>query len=170
MSQFLRDMFSGRRASISDAQRLSRIRSGTEVHGSVTADATSAVLVEGVLHGDIHGDGVVYVAIGGEVRGAIEGREVIVAGEVVGDVTARERCEVHATGQVLGAMRTSACLVVEGARVAGRVQIGELDARAVRTMEARDASTRDTVTRDAGARMPPSAELPARSYRMVLEP
>lgn len=168
MSQFLREMFSGRRTAISDAQRLSRIRSGTEVEGAVTADAASAVLVEGLLVGDIFGDSIVYVAAGGAIRGAIEAREVIVAGEVHGNITAKQRCEVHATGQVLGDVSTSACLVVEGARVAGRVQIGELDARALRSLEVRDTSARDAAVRETYL-CPLAAEgSPARSYRMVL--
>jgi cytoskeletal protein CcmA (bactofilin family) len=168
MSQFLRDMFSGRRASISDAQRLSRIRSGTEVQGAVTADSASAVLVEGVLVGDILGDSTVYIAAGGAVRGAIEAREVIVAGEVLGNITAKERCEVHATGQVLGDVRTSACLIVEGARVAGRVQIGDIDARTLRALEVRDAGVREVAPRDGNLRSFDADGQTARSYRMVL--
>ncbi len=106
---------------------MSWIRAGTEVLGSVTAVAGSAVLVEGVLNGDILGAGVVYVAATGRVRGFIEAKEVVVAGEIHGDVKAQSRCEVHATGLVVGSVNASTCLFLEGARVIGALRIGQVD-------------------------------------------
>jgi cytoskeletal protein CcmA (bactofilin family) len=170
MTRFLRGMLSGRRAAIEDAQRLSAIRRGTSVHGPITADPTSALLVEGVLNGDIHGNGVVFVAVGGEVRGSIEAREVIVAGEVFGDVTAHERCEVHGTGLVLGAMRTGACLILEGARVSGRMLVGEPDGKALEVFEALDAGGRKAENRDSSLRLPGTVQPPARSRGAAVQP
>ena len=106
---------------------MSWIRAGTEVLGSVTAADGNAVLVEGLLNGDILGAGVVYVAPLGRVRGFIEAKEVVVAGEIHGDVKAQSRCEVHATGLVVGSVNASTCLFLEGARVIGALKIGQVD-------------------------------------------
>ena len=106
---------------------MSWIRAGTEVSGSVTAAAGNAVLVEGLLNGDILGGGVVYVATSGRVRGFIEAKEVVVAGEIHGDVKAQSRCEVHATGLVVGSVNASTCLFLERARVIGAMRIGQVD-------------------------------------------
>ena len=106
---------------------MSWIRAGTEVLGSVTAAAGNAVLVEGLLNGDILGAGTVYVAAAGRVRGFIEAKEVVVAGEIHGDVKAQTRCEVHATGLVVGSVNASTCLFLEGARVIGALRIGQVD-------------------------------------------
>lgn len=168
MVRSIRHLIIARRSSHGDPDRLTRIRAGTEVHGSLTAVAGSAVLVEGTLNGDILGGGVVYVAPSGRVRGSIEGQEVIVAGEIDGDVHASGRCEVHASGQVIGAVRTGACLFLEGARVAGTVRIGAVDERVLAAVAARDAAARDASARDAGVR-PTSTNSP-RAFRMVLEP
>ena len=106
---------------------MSWIRAGTEVMGSVTAADGNAVLVEGLLNGDILGAGVVYVAALGRVRGFIEAKEVVVAGEIHGDVKVQSRCEVHATGLVVGSVNASTCLFLEGARVIGALKIGQVD-------------------------------------------
>ena len=106
---------------------MSWIRAGTEILGSVTAVAGNAVLVEGVLNGDILGAGIVYVAASGRVRGFIEAEEVVVAGEIHGDVKAKSRCEVHATGLVVGSVNATTCLFLEGARVIGALRVGQAD-------------------------------------------
>jgi len=123
----LRARLSRRGRPPSEAERMSWIRAGTEVLGSVTAMAGNAVLVEGVLNGDIVGAGTVYVAASGRVRGFIESKEVVVAGEIHGDVKAQGRCEVHATGLVVGSVNARTCLFLEGARVIGALRIGQVD-------------------------------------------
>ena len=90
--------------------------------------AGSAVLVEGTLLGDILNAGTVYVAETGRVRGMIQAEEVVVAGEIHGDVHARARCEVHPTGLIVGSVRSNACLFREGARVAGVFRVGQVEA------------------------------------------
>jgi len=123
----LRARLSRRGRPPSEAERMSWIRAGTEVMGSVTAADGNAVLVEGLLNGDILGAGVVYVAALGRVRGFIEAKEVVVAGEIHGDVKVQSRCEVHATGLVVGSVNASTCLFLEGARVIGALKIGQVD-------------------------------------------
>lgn len=101
------------------------IRAGSEVSGTLNA-AGGAVLVEGTQRGDIEHAKVVFVGAAGRVIGTISADEVIVAGTVDGEVVARSRCEVHSTGMVLGAIRATACLWLEGARVAGQVLVGNV--------------------------------------------
>jgi cytoskeletal protein CcmA (bactofilin family) len=101
------------------------IKAGTEVSGTLNA-AGGAVLVEGTQRGDIEHAKVVFVGADGRVLGTISADEVIVAGTVDGEVVARSRCEVHSTGMVLGAIRATACLWLEGARVAGQVRVGDV--------------------------------------------
>lgn len=152
------------RRTAADTEQMSWIREGTEVHGSVTAVAGSAVLVEGVLHGDVLGGGIVYVAAAGRVRGSIQAEEVVVAGEIHGDIQAKSRCEVHSTGLVIGSVHASACLFLEGARVAGVFRIGQVEERLVPVVQAFPSPVNNT-----GARAT-AAPSPAKAYRMALEP
>ncbi len=93
------------------------------------------------LKGDITDDGNVEdngVAIEGSIRlpaelitieassrveGHILGRSVMVRGDVIGDVSARECVAVMATGQVRGNIAAPRVLIQDGARIRGRIDM-----------------------------------------------
>jgi cytoskeletal protein CcmA (bactofilin family) len=145
------------------AEAISWIREGTEVHGSVAAIQGSTVLVEGILNGDILGAASVYIAESGRVTGSIRAQEAIVAGEIHGDVFATSRCEVHATGLIVGSVHASACLLIEGARVAGAFRIGDVGQHVAASDAALDMSE------PARRRKTALGTVATREYRVVLE-
>ena len=149
------------------------IKSGTEVSGTLNA-CGSAVLVEGTQRGDIENARVVYVGAEGRVFGVISADEVIVAGTVDGEIVARTRCEVHATGLVTGSISAIACLWLEGARVSGQVRVGQVapfgvpaPAPAVRVESSRQGAPVAAETAAPAATAIPDAAA-SRAYRMVL--
>ena len=101
----------------------------------------SSTRFEGTLHCadslriDGHVEGAVYcqqkVAIGetGTVKATIEADTVVVAGKVNGDITARRKVTLEKTGRVTGDLITPGIVIQEGAKLEGRITIGE-DAQA----------------------------------------
>ncbi len=63
--------------------------------------------------------GTVAIAEGAVVRGDIDGHRVLVAGQVHGNIRARERVELFGTAQVCGDIAYGSISMAHGARVAG---------------------------------------------------
>jgi cytoskeletal protein CcmA (bactofilin family) len=80
-----------------------------------------------VVHGRITGqcdlNGTFMLATGGEWLGDIVADNVIIAGQVEGDVTARTRLELAATARIRGKLRSPAIAIAEGAVYEGKVDM-----------------------------------------------
>jgi cytoskeletal protein CcmA (bactofilin family) len=80
--------------------------------------------VAGRVEGNITvGEHALIIAEGGTVHGNIVARAVVVHGEVQGSITADLRVEIAATGFVNGDVGAPRMVLVEGARLHGRVGI-----------------------------------------------
>ncbi len=93
------------------------------VFGSV--HSTSVVSVAGTVLGSVSADDQVIVTKGGRVEGGVEAREVVLNGEVRGQVDARERLEIQASAMVQGDLHARRLRLLEGAVVDGDVSIAE---------------------------------------------
>jgi len=95
-----------------------------------------SIVFKGELTGDEdleiegHVDGVVQLAnhqltIGanGRLKAEVNAKSIIVIGQVIGDLIATERIEVHATGAVTGDLRAPRLAVQEGAVLNGSVDM-----------------------------------------------
>jgi cytoskeletal protein CcmA (bactofilin family) len=60
----------------------------------------------------------------GVVHASVQAEQLIVLGEIRGDVTAAARVEVHPGGRILGDVRTGCLVVKEGAVLEGGVKMG----------------------------------------------
>jgi cytoskeletal protein CcmA (bactofilin family) len=58
-------------------------------------------------------------------RAGIEAKAVVIVGHVLGNITATERCEVHATGVVDGDIRAPRLMIQEGAVVNGNIDMSQ---------------------------------------------
>lgn len=92
------------------------IAQGITINGTIRGDGT--VLVEGRLEGEIDMKGGVTIAAGGTVVGPITADAVRVAGDVQGNITAREHLCLERTGSIHGDVSTCS-LVVENGRLDG---------------------------------------------------
>lgn len=80
--------------------------------------------VEGRLHGEVVADGTLEVGPEADVHARIEVDVLVVEGLVEGEVVARERVQVLATGRITAAVRTPRLVVAEGGRIEGRLEMG----------------------------------------------
>ena len=94
------------------------ITQGVTIKGTVEGEGV--VQVEGEVEGEFHMVGAVIVADTGLVRGPISADVVRVAGQVEGNVTAREHMRLEQTGTLIGDVATASLVVEDGGRLNGR--------------------------------------------------
>ena len=96
------------------------------IQGDIATDGT--VRVDGRIDGTLHRADTLIIGAGGAVIGNIEAREVVVGGELTGDLSVRGRVEIQKTATVRGDIRAAAVGLEEGGTVHGHVIVHSLDA------------------------------------------
>lgn len=97
------------------------IGAGASIEGRITGKGH--FLVSGEIRGDASIEGAVTVAEGGRWDGNIEADDVIVAGSVTGDISARESLEITALARIEGRIRAARIAMAEGSVVDGEIQV-----------------------------------------------
>ena len=152
----------------------SRIGAGLKVHGVISGN--SDLIVEGETNGKIYLSGArVTVARTGRVQADIEGLEIVVEGEVQGNLKATDRIRLGSTSNVEGSLVTPRFAIEDGARLRGKVEMlraGEVKASdlpkaeksAPKTVEAKPAEAKTPEAKIADAKpdptITPAAEIP----------
>jgi cytoskeletal protein CcmA (bactofilin family) len=80
-------------------------------------------LVHGRVTGQCDLNGTFMLAAGGQWLGDIVADNVIIAGEVEGDVTARTRLDLAATARIRGNLKSPAISIAQGAVYEGKVDM-----------------------------------------------
>jgi cytoskeletal protein CcmA (bactofilin family) len=110
----LSKIFDELRSAESSRQNATIITAGLRIKGEVSG--SEDLVVEGVVEGPIQlGNGTVMIGVKGKVIADISAREVIVHGEVKGNVTAQDRIEIRTNGSITGDVTTSRIIVEDGA-------------------------------------------------------
>jgi cytoskeletal protein CcmA (bactofilin family) len=88
------------------------------IEGEITGQ--DDLLIDGEVRGKIrlHG-GKLTIGPDGRVAAEIEAREVVVRGEVKGNISGQDRVQIGATGKMTGEIRTRLISIEEGAEVHG---------------------------------------------------
>ena len=95
---------------------------GIQIKGEITSDED--LRLEGKVEGPISlGGNRLTVGGSAHVRADIVAREVSVAGEVTGNVTARERIEIKKGGSIMGDLSTARLAIEDGAFFKGSIEI-----------------------------------------------
>ena len=81
-----------------------------------------AARVDGELSGNVVAEGCLVIGEGARVRARIEVDELIVGGDLEGDVHARRRVELLRTARVVGTLRSPVLAVAEGGILEGRCE------------------------------------------------
>jgi cytoskeletal protein CcmA (bactofilin family) len=83
-----------------------------------------SVRVDGQFEGAIRTSGHVLVSKGGTLKAEVQAGSLALEGHLEGNVVAEDRVELRATGQMIGDVRASKLLVMEGATFVGRCEVG----------------------------------------------
>jgi cytoskeletal protein CcmA (bactofilin family) len=88
-----------------------------------TIDIKGPLLVEGQIKGKILCSDVVTVGVGGLVEAEIESNTAIIAGKMIGNITATEKIELQAKCELEGDIRTKSLVIEQGAIFCGACQM-----------------------------------------------
>jgi cytoskeletal protein CcmA (bactofilin family) len=106
-----------RRLRDKSASSATLINEGCKITGTITG--AGSYLVNGEIDGDCDLDGTVTIAPNGLWRGTIKALDVIVAGQVEGDIIAAGKVEITDSAHITGTVSGEAIAVAEGAVVEG---------------------------------------------------
>ena len=107
---------------MSDKPLQSFLDRGAAFEGKISFDGV--VRIDGHFCGDAHAEGTLVVGESGVVEATLSVGSVIVHGTVSGDIVARDRVEISATGSLSGTVRTRHLVVEDGARVSAKIEMG----------------------------------------------
>jgi len=92
------------------------------LRGELTADED--LLIEGQFDGSIHlRDHCLTVGEQGQVKADIEVSRAVIQGAITGNITARDRIEIHKTGKVMGDLVAPGIAIEDGAYFKGSIEI-----------------------------------------------
>ena len=93
----------------------------TEFKG--TMHSQGSIRIEGKLEGEINSQGEVYIGEESKVKANIFGKNVIIAGEVVGNIEAVNGLEICSSGRVYGNISGDRLVIEEGSVYKGKVNM-----------------------------------------------
>ena len=94
-----------------------------QIKGDLTGNED--VMIDGDLDGNIYlKDHTLTIGENGHIKAEIEAKEVIVAGELLGNIAASDKVEVAATGSVRGDISAPRLILADGARLVGSIDMG----------------------------------------------
>lgn len=86
------------------------------------------VRVEGTVHGEVQTTGTLFVAANAHIDGTVQARNILLAGEVEGQIHVNERLEILPGGSARGEIQTGSLVVHEGAFIDSRFQMRQAEA------------------------------------------
>ena len=98
------------------------IRAGARFEGVIVLHRSARI--DGQVHGQVLAQEAVWVGEEGRVEGRVEAGEVVVAGELSGEVRARNRIELLPTARVRASLETPRLALAEGSQLEGPCHTG----------------------------------------------
>ena len=133
-------MFGGAKQSRPSRPRefTTHINDGTEIDGKITF--TGTVLLNGRVRGEIVSTDTLVIGEKGVVNASIRAGVVEVSGEVVGNISATERIELHPSCRVYGDIEAPVVTIDEGALLEGQCRMTKLRPADIAAPQQRDSS------------------------------
>lgn len=88
-----------------------------------TLRSTASITVEGSFEGEIYTDQELHVAPDARVEATVRANTIVIAGQLNGQISCRERLEILASGRVTGQIDAGSFIVHEGAFLGGQVRM-----------------------------------------------
>jgi cytoskeletal protein CcmA (bactofilin family) len=116
-----------------DLHRRAQVRSHSDAKESVIAsdltiegkiEGSGHVRIAGTFKGDVHVQGNLTIDAGARLTGQVRANNVVVGGELQGNIEAASRVELLETGIVAGDVKAPSLIVAAGSRMRGQVDFG----------------------------------------------
>ena len=118
------------RSEVEERRTTAWIGQGVVVEGRITS--SQDLRIDGRVEGTIEvGEHLLIVGARAAIKANLVAKSILISGTVIGNVTARDRLDLQATGSVEGNISSPRLVMVEGAVVKGKV-----DARGNRAKQA----------------------------------
>lgn len=85
---------------------------GTAFEGKLSFEG--AVRIDGHFVGEIITEGLLIIGQSARIESDIQVSQIIISGEVHGNITAKKRIEIHPPGKVIGNIRAPVVVIEEG--------------------------------------------------------
>lgn len=96
----------------------------TDVEIKGTVKFTNDLVVDGKIEGEINSDGNLTVGENARLKAEIKTATVVVYGKVHGNITATDRVELKASGEVVGDIKAKTLSIEAGAIFVGKSTVG----------------------------------------------
>jgi cytoskeletal protein CcmA (bactofilin family) len=126
------------------------------ISGSLNGDED--LTVRGRVEGTLTLTKTLVVEPTGIVKAEVQVRNCVIAGAVVGNVTATESVEITKEGRMVGDIAAPRVIIVDGASFRGRIDMGEVDVESGSPRAARSAPAARPALRPAFSRPAPKPE------------
>lgn len=88
-----------------------------------TLEFSKSVKICGELEGEILGNGILYIDSGAKIHAHINVAQLIVYGEIIGNIQASEKVELHTGAHVIGNIRTPNLEIEDGVVFEGQCEM-----------------------------------------------
>ena len=107
---------------MADAPDYNSLSKDVEIKGSIKF--ANELIFDGTLDGNISSaEGILTVGQNAKVRGDVKTRTVILKGNVNGNITVQERCELHSNSQLIGDLKAVRLSLEDGATLLGKLEV-----------------------------------------------
>ena len=103
----------------------SALGKGTVIQGKLSFD--TPVRIDGKLGGEVFSTETLIVGPTGEIDAKVEVATLVVMGTVKGEIEAKDKVEILASGKIYGDVNAQALVIEEGALFQGKCSMGTLD-------------------------------------------
>ena len=111
------------RSAVDERRATAWIGQGVVIEGRITS--LQDLRIDGKVDGSIEvGSHGLIIGAGATVKADLLARSIVVSGAVIGNVTATDRVDLHATGSIAGSVRSPRLVMFDGAVISGKVDAG----------------------------------------------
>ncbi len=82
------------------------------------------VKIDGRFEGSIKTTGQVLISKGGQVQADVQARQLVLEGQLLGNLSAQDLVDLRSTANLQGDVHAAKLVVVEGATLVGRCEVG----------------------------------------------
>ena len=107
---------------MTDAPDKNSLSKDVEIKGSIKF--ANELIFDGTLDGNISSaEGILTVGQNAKVHGDVKTKTVILKGNVNGNITVQERCELHSNAQLIGDLKAVRLSLEDGATLLGKLEV-----------------------------------------------
>jgi cytoskeletal protein CcmA (bactofilin family) len=97
------------------------LSSDVEIKGTIKFQ--KELLIDGKVEGEINSEGVLTIGENADIRGEIKTKSITVFGNVQGNITVSERCELKSKCTLQGDLKAARLIIEEGATFVGKSEV-----------------------------------------------